>query len=336
MKIPSNNIESFVAKMPAGVKAVLLYGPDYGLISQRASTLSAQIVADINDPFSVHKLDYDQLDSNPHLLAEAALGLSFNMQRKLVKIVDANNSISKALQQVLETAILGNNAFILVIAKDLPTSSSLRKYFENSENIAAIQCYKDDGLILRNVIINHLNKNNYTYEDEVVSFLEYNMRGDRLLIISELDKLITYMSDNRHITLEDAQFLASDNNDFSLDDLCQLLANSNLPAAYTLFNNMLADGTNQIAIIRGLMRYFGRLHQTKSFIASGIAETEALAKLSPPIFFKYKPSFTVHLRKLSLARLTDIMTKLIELELACKQTGAPMTLLCEKVISELV
>ena len=53
MKIPFRDIESFVAKPNPVVRVILVYGPDQGLMRERAKVMASAVVEDINDPFNV-------------------------------------------------------------------------------------------------------------------------------------------------------------------------------------------------------------------------------------------------------------------------------------------
>ena len=51
----------FLARPDPGRPIILLYGPDAGLVRERADALLASAVDDPNDPFSLVRLDGDEL-----------------------------------------------------------------------------------------------------------------------------------------------------------------------------------------------------------------------------------------------------------------------------------
>src|ERR1700760_3031251 len=61
-------IDAFLARPDAGRPIILLYGPDAGLVRERADALIASAVDDPNDPFSLVKLDGDELAAEPSRL----------------------------------------------------------------------------------------------------------------------------------------------------------------------------------------------------------------------------------------------------------------------------
>src|SRR5258706_13326299 len=66
-------IDVFLARPDPGRPIILLYGPDAGLVRERAEALLASAVDDPNDPFSLVKLDGDELSAEPSRLVDEAM-----------------------------------------------------------------------------------------------------------------------------------------------------------------------------------------------------------------------------------------------------------------------
>src|SRR5450432_2989228 len=66
-------IDAFLARPDPGRPIILLYGPDAGLVRERADALLASAVDDPNDPFSLVKLDGDELSAEPSRLVDEAM-----------------------------------------------------------------------------------------------------------------------------------------------------------------------------------------------------------------------------------------------------------------------
>ncbi|MEH0070803.1 hypothetical protein V6L77_11540 [Pannonibacter sp. Pt2-lr] len=71
--LKAGDIDRFVAKPPASVHAILVYGPDMGLVSERAQALVAAVSGGNNDPFSLAKIDAGDIVSDPNRLIDEAL-----------------------------------------------------------------------------------------------------------------------------------------------------------------------------------------------------------------------------------------------------------------------
>src|SRR4029453_15761473 len=59
------DIDAFLIRPDPGRPIILLYGPDAGLVRERADALMASAVDDPNDPFSLVRLDGDELAAEP-------------------------------------------------------------------------------------------------------------------------------------------------------------------------------------------------------------------------------------------------------------------------------
>ena len=133
--------DRFAAKPPSHIKAALVFGPDQGLVRERAQALAKSVVADLSDPFRVAELSDGVLESDPARLFDEAQALSMIGGRRVIRVRGAGNS-----QGALFERFLGENAgdaLVVVEAGDLAKSSSLRSTFEEAGNAAAIACYRD-------------------------------------------------------------------------------------------------------------------------------------------------------------------------------------------------
>src|SRR5690242_7409171 len=86
MEVKSHQADRFVARPPAGLVAALVYGPDQGMVRERATALAKRVVSDLNDPFRVSELDEAILDADPARLWDEAAALSMIGGRRVVRV----------------------------------------------------------------------------------------------------------------------------------------------------------------------------------------------------------------------------------------------------------
>lgn len=91
------------------------------------------------------------------------------------------------------------------------------------------------------------------------------------------------------------------------------------------------DGNNLVSIIRVLIRHFFRLYQVKSLIMQGSSEAEAVASLSPPVFFKQVQDFNRSIKLWSDIELFDFLKDLNAIELMAKQNLSMAELALKKM-----
>ena len=70
--IKAADVDSFVARPDPARPVVLVFGPDAGLVSERVNALIKASVDDMNDPFSLVRLDAEELAADPARLVEEA------------------------------------------------------------------------------------------------------------------------------------------------------------------------------------------------------------------------------------------------------------------------
>ncbi len=64
MIVKSHEADRFVAKPPKDLATALIFGPDAGLVHERADVLSKSVVDDLSDAFRVAELDESTLSSD--------------------------------------------------------------------------------------------------------------------------------------------------------------------------------------------------------------------------------------------------------------------------------
>ena len=69
MIVKSHEADRFAANPPKTLRAALVFGPDAGLVQERAEKLLKSVVADLTDPFNVADLNESTLVSDPARLS---------------------------------------------------------------------------------------------------------------------------------------------------------------------------------------------------------------------------------------------------------------------------
>lgn len=335
MKIPAKNIDSFVKKPAPETAAILIYGPDEGLIRERLDLLTKSAVADIHDPFNVVEFSADQLLENPARLMDEARSFSMLGGRRVVRLRDASDKTTSVVKEVVAALKTGDN-LLLLAAGELSARSTLRMLFESAENAAAVPCYVEDERDIGRVIGESLRTAGYTIPSEALSYMAANVTGDRAVARSEVEKLITYIgAGKKAVSYDDVVACVGNSAALSLDDLGKNVASGNFAAAERVLENILSEGTPAVSVLRNLQGYFMRLHITKARMQKGEGMEEACKKLRPPLFFKIRPAFESQLMGWSMGQMEQALTLLTSVEARCKQTASDPYTLCSRAILSL-
>ncbi|MCB9977905.1 MAG: DNA polymerase III subunit delta [Rhodospirillales bacterium] len=331
MKLTYRQIEPFVAKPDPAARVILIYGPDAGLVKERAALIGKTVVADLNDPFNVAVLTSDQIIEDPARLADEASALSMMGGDRLIRVEDAADKIVTFVKTYLENP--SQYSLVLLIAGELGKNSKLRMLCEGSKNAAALPCYVDDVRDLGRIIRQTLHDGGHTIEPEAVQWLAANISGDRAKVRSELEKLSIYKGEEKTpITVADAMAACGAAGAQSFDDLVFNVGGRNTEAALKAYAVLSAEGIPFVAVLRSLQNHFRRLHRVKSEVAGGEETGKAMKDLKPPVFYKVEDAFRAQLNGWSLASLDKILGRLMELEAQCKKTAMPSDTLCAQAI----
>jgi DNA polymerase III subunit delta len=338
MQIKPYQAEAFINNIANNkeIFAVLVYGPESGLVSIRAKKIATAIVADLSDPFLVASLNEKQLDEDKGLLADEFASISMLGGRKLI-MVDGGNKMTESLKMIFEAGkkqkdfrIIGEN-FIVIAAGDLEKSSSLRKFAEANPYIATIACYEDDVATISAIIRQKFKEQNFTFDNDVVEMLLNKFGKNRQIILNEIDKLALFMGEKRHISAEILQETIADIAEISAFQLVEEFANRDVKKAIFFLEKLFTEKTSPITIIRFLTNYFGKLSLVKNNIKNG-SNLDLEMKIQN-IFFKQQPTFKKHLNIWSEKAISNILIKLQELEIRCKNSNFDSELLLSAFVS---
>ncbi|MGY8985081.1 MAG: DNA polymerase III subunit delta [Sphingomonadales bacterium] len=328
VKARAFEVKGHLTKLNDQYSGVLIYGPDEGLVRERAHRISKQVVEDLSDPFNVVRPSLSQVIEEPSILLDELLSLSMVGGRRLVRLDGAEDKAYQGLEQALSGIPKdGEKNLLVVTAGNLKPSSKIRKLFEGLEIAVTIACYADSSKDVEELIIEVLGANNLKADPQAISFLLNNLGSDRLISRSELEKIVLYAGDriDRVIKLEDVITLIGDSATLTLNDIASATTGGDLKRLDQLLERAQSQGENAIAIIRALSRRLQQFHLVKGLIEAGQPIDSAIGKLRPPLFFKEKDIFRNQLFLWSSQKLGKALLLLSDAELGCKTTGNPDT-----------
>lgn len=317
MKIQSNKVDEFIKTFDKSLRGVVIYGPDTGLVSIRKHEILQRILPDYKKSLSLITLTNSTIKEKPNILANEYFSSSlFGGDKKVILIEDGENSLSKTLEDIFSKSQNTDN-FILITADDLDSKSSLKKFADYNQYFAGIPCYKDDTSAIMQIVNLKLRENGFKYNSDVVKYLAESFGGDRLIILSELEKLIIYKDKDKNLTIEDVKACIQDNSEANLNDFINSFAALNFEVAFKELQSLYSEGVFPVVVVRTAINYFIKLQLYKYQLQNGITFEQLTTKEN--IFWKQKPILAQHLQKLSMNNINDILSILLNEE--CKMKG---------------
>jgi DNA polymerase III subunit delta len=330
MRLAPSRMAAFLQRPDPEIRAVLLHGPDEGLVRERAEAVARSVCPDLRDPFRVADLMAAALAADPARLADEAAQLSLGGGRRVVRVRGASDALAKLLAEFLERT--PGEALVVVEAGELPSRSALRRAFEAAGSAVAIGCYPDTPRELAAVIREALAAHRVTASRDAGQFLVEHLGGDRLLTRSELEKLALYAGEGGRVELEDARLSVSDTAALELDDAVMAAAEGDAARVERVLGRVFQQGESPVSIIRALLRHLHRLHGLTAHLARGASIDEVLRTSRPPIFFKQEDSFRRQLGLWTEERLRPQLVRIASAELNMKTTGLPAETICREAM----
>ena len=319
MKVSAGKSAAFVAKLPADLRAVLLFGPDAGLVRSRAAAIVAGIVEDPADPFRVAMLAPDRIRAEPGIVLDEVCALAFGGGRRVVNIRAAADDVAPACAAAIAEA--RGDTLLLVEAGDLTPRSKLRSAFEKPETAAAVPCYADSGPGLRKLIDEV--SGDLPVDRDAYPVIEQYLGADHLLSRRELEKLALYCQSDGRITAEAASSALADAGALSLDDLVNAVADGDTARLDRRCDQLWQDQMASVTVLRAVLRHIQRLLAVRLAVSRGTAVDAAMAALRPPVFWKNRDSFRAQAHRWQIAGLATAAQRLAEAETAVKSTASP-------------
>lgn len=267
MRVSSSEADKLQNAPPKTWAAVLYFGPNAGLVRERADKTARAIVPDLSDAFRVADLTADVLKKDAARLSDEAAAISMFGGRRIVRVRDAVD----ALAQLFEAFIADHkgDALVVVEAGELNKTSALRKVFEGAKSAAAIECYDDRPEDAGRLIKETLAEIGWKVEPDALAYLSEALSLDRRLLRAELEKLTLYLGlgeANATVTRAQAQTLIGDSGSVETDEIADAVAAGDVKLLDQLILKAADAGISWTGVVGATLRLFQRM---TSFSESG-------------------------------------------------------------------
>ena len=317
-------IETYFKKPDAGIKAFLLYGQNEGLIAEYAKKLVGTVSKDLYDPFATAYLSWEDIKNDTGALTAEYNSRSLMGNRRVVILKDADNNLTKILEEML-TGSSSDTLLIITGAASLNGRSSLVTLAGSSPQMAAVACYEDRDENIAASARALLTAQGITFTNDAFMLLCARLSNDRKSNVNEIEKLITYVGTKKHFEAEDVRAVVFDQAISGMDDLCFYVFSGLKFKALQSLKYLLNEGTEEVQIVRALIRHTGKLLEGKAQMEKGVSAGDAARKVLPKnLFYRYDMAAT-QLGRWSKDRLFDVAELLYKAEKDCKTTNMPVT-----------
>ncbi len=321
MIVKTGDADRFAARPPQAIVAALFYGPDEGLVRERAATMAKTIVPDLADPFRVAEISEESLSSDPARLFDEAAAISMLGGRRVIRVRGAGNNQAALFERLLEERL--GDTLVVVEAGELAKSGSLRKVFEEAENGAAIACYADNERDRAGVVRAALKERGLDITADALAQVVDRLGADRGITRQELEKLALYAQGAQTVTAAHVAETIGDESELKMDQACDSAGEGDYASLDSALGRLWAAGVSPVAVLRLGLGHFQKLALVRAEMDDGGNLRSAMMKLRPPLHFSRTTSFEKQVSRFSQNQLQEALARLYEGEVLTKTTAVP-------------
>jgi DNA polymerase III subunit delta len=282
----ASEVDAWLKRPDPEISITLLYGPDRGLVSERARLFADKAGIPLDDPFSVVRMDAGEIDQDPGRLLDEAHMVAMFVAKRLIWI--RNAAAQKNLAEAVKLLVADPpvDAAILIEGGDLKKGAALRTAVEAGAASMALPCYADEGRGIDGLIDEALGRAGMSIAMDARQVLRTLLGGDRLASRGELEKLVLFCHRKQRIELSDVAASTGDVGAPSLDDGIDAVLGGDSAALDQAFSRSISAGGAPAVLLGAVARQFQMLQLLRmSMDEGGKTAAAAVAGARPPVFF---------------------------------------------------
>jgi DNA polymerase-3 subunit delta len=310
-EIKAHEFDQFIKRRARDYRIFLVYGPDRGLVSERAGELVRMTGVDTRDAFSFMRLEASDINADPGRLFDEANSTGLFGGEKLIWIkgAGADKNLSEAVSALAETP--PPDAWVVIEAGDLKKGANLRKAAESAGAAIAIPCYADDAKSLNLLIDEELSAAGLRIAADARLALQDCLGGDRIASRNEIRKLTLYARDDGLVEESHVAAIVGDASAISADDAVDAVLRGDTAAFHHAIQKVVASKTPIFLVLQGCLRQLQLLDLMRSDIDGRRASIQdAINAHGRHLHFRRKPVIESALRNLTARAIAIEMTRL--------------------------
>lgn len=306
--LKARDVDAFLKSPDPGTSIILVYGPDAGLVRERADLLIASAVNDVDDPFSVVRMEGDELANEPSRLVDEAMTVPLFGGRRAIRVRTGTRSFLAGVQVLCENP--PRDCRIVIEAGELKPNAPLRALCEKTKSAVTIPCYADQERDIARLIDEEMKAAHLRIAPEARAFLTGLLGGDRQASRNEIRKLALYAHGRAEVTLDDVRGIVTDASALELDAIIDAALAGKAYDADHEFSRAAAAGIYPGALISALLRHVAQLHKAALAMERGLSPDESMRTQFARLHFSRKAAVEMALRNWTSARLHRLIVQL--------------------------
>jgi DNA polymerase-3 subunit delta len=331
----AREIDRFLSAPEAHLRGTVIYGPDPGLVSERADALSAKITARPNDPFDVALVEDGDLAAGSERLYGELRAVSMMGGRRLVRLRlgSGSGAIEGAAAEALAQHLQGEfnpDAFLLIEAGELKRGSPLIMAAAHKRCVLIV-CYQDSAADLIALIRGQLAKDRLGLDADALERFAARVPPDRFLARQEIERLALFLGpgSGRSATDSDLDAFVGVEPEASLATAAMDAFGGRIGPAFGALRRAEQGGQRGPAAVRALGFHLGRLRRVRILANTGVSPQQALK--STGVFWKNEREFLRQMNVWTRGELERCQGDILIADESCKRSLAPDCMIAERL-----
>ncbi len=303
----ASGVAAFIRSPDPAARAMLLYGPDAGLVAERAAALADKLARGAKGAVEIVRLDDRDLAEDPARIEVELRTRPMFAEGKVVRVTAGVRLDVPSLKALLAAPF---DHALIVEAGNLRPDSGLRKLFETNKEAAALPCYGDERTLAA-LIDQELSDAGLRIDSETKAYLLTRLGADQALSRAEVVKLALYAAGAGNVAQDDIDAVVGDAAEIALENFVYAGSGGEPGAALAELRRLAAAGTDLSSALAALGRHFTQLHRVAAAQAGGSVD-QAMRGLRPRPHFKREAQFLAHAKRWGANRLAEALPQIQE------------------------
>ena len=282
-------------------RAALVYGPDAGLVAERAAALADAFAGKEKDATEVVRLDERDLGDDPARIEVELRTVPMFAARKVVRVTANQRLDVPSLKALLESPLEGA---LIIEAGALRTDSALRKLFDGHPTAVAMASYADDDSV-SDVINAELRKADLKIDSDTRAYLMTRLGADQALSRAEVAKLALFAAGSGRIGPDDIDAIVGDSAEIAVENFVYEVSGGDAKEAVRQLARLDTASTEPSVALSALGRHFTLLHRIAAAQAAGVSIEQVWRSQRPRPNFKREKALIADSCRLGAQRLLD-------------------------------
>jgi len=316
--LKAHQVDGFVSRPDLDHGFFLVYGPDNGLVRERARRLVKHFAGADPDPMAMTTLDMGELTSDPERLAVEACTPSLFGGARVVRVREATAAVAPTLEELFAQDM---ECVVVLEAGNLTPRDKLRDLAEKQKHARALPCYADSERDLDKLIRTTFEAEGIRTEPDTMGTLRDLLGNDREVTRLELEKLILFAHQTKQLTTADVVELCGDNTALNLDQIVDSTATGHAVRLEAALGRAFTAGTEPNRVLAVAQNHFAWLRSARARMQTGHSAADVLKSARPRPHFSRTRSIEQQLRLWDDSALGRAGNRLLEATHDIRRTG---------------